>query len=989
MSHANIQLNKNIAFEIKDDTGVVPGNPIEFIDQQLEETVYFTGETTEIELYTYLNNNPLPYGTPTYAISGITGTSLSKFNVGSYSDKREIFVNAIVQGYGDTTATLTITVGSYTDSIPIIFHVPEVSLPTSLDTPTVFTASVNEEIAVPRPGLIPANTDFSPSDFVFDVGVYFDGWQDYPGYTSGDGSVHFIEFNEPGYYKADIEMQLNNIFLRKPIVFEITDDTGVVPGGPFTFSESSIESTLYMSDTNTHVGHINLSKMLPGLGGGIWLVKKLSPDAPNLRSSLWVSDDRMEESFNLSVPEESKLIGTFKYELNCELNGKTTVIPITLTITDKTPASVSLAQTVFTFKVDEWYLLPRPDFNPGDTGIDGSTLNMSVYGSENFWDNVTIQNGNRVRLSTPGYYNVSIYLEGDDFGYGVDALLIVNNADNTPPAGSPLEFAADTATVNVYTQNGMESYRHFSFKEDTSSLGALQTTLTHLSGSAVEAEISANWISSYGVRLDFKALQTSGTSTFRLTSTAGGYSDSMLITVTVNNATLPTSMVTEALAYTITTNDSLVLPRPVLLPANTQITEGQFNYTIFFESGTPVTFAEDSEAKKIIRFSEPGYYTGSVYMEYDNVYFYHDITFTVSEPGSPPPPPVLIKEIAFSQTNYILEIGQTISLRAFTQPINPSNPLLKWTVNDETVVEKDENNLFTALRPGTVTVTASAQDGSGVSATCTITVPSVTYDMSQVAWTTTTVFNFDGTEKKVELTGLPAGVTATYTGNTATEIGTYTASVELTYENPAFVGPTFEDLPWEITGPVVPTRAKPKITKVEAVSASALKLTWGRVAGASGYNVYVSARPNDSYTLLKSTTALSLSITRLKAGTRYFYKVEAYDLIGGIQYVSSPMSSWAAGVPLARPAITSISSPSARRITLTWNKSAGAGGWQVMFAPSAKGPWKVVRTIFVTNASFAGHKSGSTFYFKIRPYKKYYAYAYFGPESPVRYVKVK
>lgn len=45
------------------------------------------------------------------------------------------------------------------------------------------------------------------------------------------------------------------------------------------------------------------------------------------------------------------------------------------------------------------------------------------------------------------------------------------------------------------------------------------------------------------------------------------------------------------------------------------------------------------------------------------------------------------------------------------------------------------------------------------------------------------VFTYDGTEKKLEITGtLPEGVTATYSSNTATDAGEYTATVTLTGE---------------------------------------------------------------------------------------------------------------------------------------------------------------------------------------------------------------
>ena len=50
--------------------------------------------------------------------------------------------------------------------------------------------------------------------------------------------------------------------------------------------------------------------------------------------------------------------------------------------------------------------------------------------------------------------------------------------------------------------------------------------------------------------------------------------------------------------------------------------------------------------------------------------------------------------------------------------------------------------------------------------------------MSSVKWPTPATKSHTGTEITYELEGLPEGVTAVYSGNKATDIGTYTAVVE-------------------------------------------------------------------------------------------------------------------------------------------------------------------------------------------------------------------
>ena len=56
--------------------------------------------------------------------------------------------------------------------------------------------------------------------------------------------------------------------------------------------------------------------------------------------------------------------------------------------------------------------------------------------------------------------------------------------------------------------------------------------------------------------------------------------------------------------------------------------------------------------------------------------------------------------------------------------------------------------------------------------------PLAEYDMSSVKWPTPATKSHTGSEITYELEGLPEGVTAVYSGNKATETGTYTAVVE-------------------------------------------------------------------------------------------------------------------------------------------------------------------------------------------------------------------
>lgn len=85
------------------------------------------------------------------------------------------------------------------------------------------------------------------------------------------------------------------------------------------------------------------------------------------------------------------------------------------------------------------------------------------------------------------------------------------------------------------------------------------------------------------------------------------------------------------------------------------------------------------------------------------------------------------------------------------------------------------------------------------------------YDMSDVCWTYSEKFVYDGEVKKIELTGLPDGVMVkSYTDNEKTDAGRYTAKAILSYDDKNYNEPTVPDCDWEI--------GKAYITSIEFAS---------------------------------------------------------------------------------------------------------------------------------------------------------------------------
>ena len=82
-----------------------------------------------------------------------------------------------------------------------------------------------------------------------------------------------------------------------------------------------------------------------------------------------------------------------------------------------------------------------------------------------------------------------------------------------------------------------------------------------------------------------------------------------------------------------------------------------------------------------------------------------------------------VTSISLNKTTLSLEAGSTYALKATVSPSNANNKAVVWSSSDENVATVTQEGVVTALKKGTATITCSAQDGSGISKSCTVTVP--------------------------------------------------------------------------------------------------------------------------------------------------------------------------------------------------------------------------------------------------------------------------
>lgn len=182
--------------------------------------------------------------------------------------------------------------------------------------------------------------------------------------------------------------------------------------------------------------------------------------------------------------------------------------------------------------------------------------------------------------------------------------------------------------------------------------------------------------------------------------------------------------------------------------------------------------------------------------------------------------------------------------------------------------------------------------------------------------------------------------------------------------------------------------AKVKSLKVASQSYNSLKISWKRVKKAKGYQIYRATKKNGKYKkvkTIKKAKTVSWINKKLTTGKRYYYKVRA---IRGSRKGS--FSAKKSGVPkLSKTGGVKASAASSSAIKVSWNKTAGAEGYQIYRATSKSGTYSKVKTTGSTSFTNTGLVASKTYYYKVRSYRKVGKATKYSNYSSVVYAKTK
>ncbi|RSD21094.1 fibronectin type III domain-containing protein [Mesobacillus subterraneus] len=168
-----------------------------------------------------------------------------------------------------------------------------------------------------------------------------------------------------------------------------------------------------------------------------------------------------------------------------------------------------------------------------------------------------------------------------------------------------------------------------------------------------------------------------------------------------------------------------------------------------------------------------------------------------------------------------------------------------------------------------------------------------------------------------------------------------------------------------------PVLSVPAYPKAAPTSYNSIKTSWKAIKGANGYEVYRATSKTGKYSLVaKTTTTTSFTNTGLSTNKVYYYKIRAYRMVGKTKVYSGYTRIISAKPILSVPTNFKASKSSSTSIKTTWSAVNGASGYEVYRAKTKTGKYSLVKRTTSKYYTNTGLKTGSTYYYKVRAYRK-------------------
>lgn len=426
-----------------------------------------------------------------------------------------------------------------------------------------------------------------------------------------------------------------------------------------------------------------------------------------------------------------------------------------------------------------------------NSGTEYVEVNPSTGGT------VTIPNGTSLGGVTIKTSSKRAYLAGISITYGE----YIEPGTPINPTAYEVGFTATDANKNNYTTNSIFANENalnvYSIKSDS--------TQTLLNPNQYSYQITDAYDQVINPAEKFPAVGV-----YTLTVSYSGYIPQE-ITLNVGEYVYITDVSASMSKVTFTTADILSNNLEGKLTANLEYSNNTQSaaiaYSVFAENGIGIKLLNPKGISYTITnpFGTAGNWTLKVYNLIDEN-MYYNISLTVSA--------IPVTNIAMSQASASLYVGGTVQLDATVTPSNATNTDYVWESLNPSIATVSDSGLVTAVAVGGTTITATAEDGSQVYGSCTITVSAAPATTTQTLvitrdafFSTSNVYDwYSWTEDTSDNTSI--------TGKAEIYAATTTAM-------------QFNKGKGNKTGAIFNTTAIPgSITKIEATTASGTNRAW-------------------------------------------------------------------------------------------------------------------------------------------------------------------
>lgn len=183
---------------------------------------------------------------------------------------------------------------------------------------------------------------------------------------------------------------------------------------------------------------------------------------------------------------------------------------------------------------------------------------------------------------------------------------------------------------------------------------------------------------------------------------------------------------------------------------------------------------------------------------------------------------------------------------------------------------------------------------------------------------------------------------------------------------------------------IVPSKVEIRNKKITQ-SEKSISLVWKKNLNADGYFIYQYTK--GKYKKIKSLKSYhtTCKISKLKAGTKYKFKIVPYKVIDGKTYEGE---SRIVSRATQTKAVKIRTRKKGRKVKILWKKVRGADGYKVCVSKKRKGKYKAVKKVASKTFTYRFKKKG-TYHIKVYSYIKIGKQLIYGKSSHAKRIVVK